>query len=78
MSAGSASPEQAKKKDRKVYFEESKGYVDCPTYERSLLKAGNVLTGPAIVEQMDTTLVIPPRQRAAVDKFGNIMINVTD
>lgn len=73
---GTASPERARKKDRKAYFEEFNDYVDCPTYERSQLKAGNVLVGPAIVEQMDTTTVIPPRQKAKIDKFGNIIIDV--
>jgi N-methylhydantoinase A len=67
---------QARKKDRQVYFEENNGYVDCPTFERSLLKANNVITGPAIVEQMDTTVVIPPKQIAKVDKFGNIIIEI--
>lgn len=74
---GSASPDQAVKKMRQVYFEELNGYVDCPTYERSLLKANNVITGPAIVEQMDTTIVIPPEQKATVDKYGNLIIDVT-
>ena len=73
---GSTNTDQARKNNRECYFEESKGYVDCPTFERSLLKAGNVLTGPAVVEQMDTTIVIPPDQKAEVDKFGNIIIDV--
>ncbi len=73
---GSPSADQARKKNREVYFEESNDYVDCPTFERSLLKAGNILTGPAVVEQMDTTIVIPPKQKAKIDKFGNIIIDV--
>jgi len=74
---GSLSAEQARKKDRMVYFEEHKDYVDCPIFERSLLKSNNVLIGPAIIEQMDTTIVVPPDQKAKVDKFGNIIIDVT-
>lgn len=74
---GSTSVDQARKKNREVYFEELNGYVDCPTFERFLLKAGNIVTGPAIVEQMDTTIVIPPEQKANVDKFGNIIIDVS-
>jgi len=74
---GLASPDQAKKAIRKVYFEEFNEYVDCPTFERSLLKANNVITGPAIVEQMDSTTVIPPRQKGRVDKFGTIIIDIT-
>ena len=74
---GSANPDQAKKATRQVYFEEFNGYQDCPTFERKLLKAGNIITGPAIVEQMDTTIVIPTRQKAKVDNYGNIIIEVT-
>ncbi|GAB3397451.1 hydantoinase/oxoprolinase family protein [Amycolatopsis echigonensis] len=43
-------------------------------YDRALLKAGNVLTGPAIVEQFDSTTVIGPRQRATIDRVGHIII----
>lgn len=73
---GSANPQQAMKKMRLVYFEDSKSHKNCPTYERSLLKANNVIVGPAIVEQMDTTIVIPPGYKANVDKYGNIIIEV--
>jgi 5-oxoprolinase (ATP-hydrolysing)/N-methylhydantoinase A len=30
--------------------------------------------GPAIVEQLDTTTVVPPGQRATVDRVGNLVI----
>ena len=75
---GSLNPDQARKKVRRVYFKEFSGYADCPTFERSLLKANNVIIGPAIVEQMDSTTVIPPKQTARVDNFGNIIIDITD
>jgi N-methylhydantoinase A len=75
---GSPSPDQARKKVRKVYFKEFSGYADCPTFERSLLKANNIIIGPAIVEQMDSTTVIPPKQTVRVDNFGNIIIDITD
>ncbi|MDQ0381531.1 hydantoinase/oxoprolinase family protein [Amycolatopsis thermophila] len=43
-------------------------------YDRDLLKAGNVLTGPAIVEQFDSTTVVGPKQRAVIDRVGHIII----
>lgn len=73
---GTANPSQAFKKDRKVFWQETNGYKDTPTFERSLLKAGNIISGPAIIEQMDTTTMIPPRQKARIDKYGNIIIMV--
>ena len=45
-------------------------------YELSRLKSGNVLVGPAIVEQMDSTIVINPDHEAIVDDFENIMIRL--
>jgi 5-oxoprolinase (ATP-hydrolysing)/N-methylhydantoinase A len=46
-------------------------------YERSALKAGNRLAGPAIVTQYDSTTVIPPGLAAHVDRFGNIVIAIS-
>jgi N-methylhydantoinase A/oxoprolinase/acetone carboxylase beta subunit len=44
--------------------------------DRGTLGPGSVLTGPAIVEQVDSTIVIHPRQKASVDEFGNLLIAV--
>jgi N-methylhydantoinase A/oxoprolinase/acetone carboxylase beta subunit len=43
-------------------------------YDRASLQAGNRLTGPAIVNQYDSTTVVPPGISAHVDRFGNIVI----
>jgi N-methylhydantoinase A len=43
-------------------------------YDRSLLKAGNRIAGPAIVMEMDSTTVILPRHHGTVDAHGNILI----
>ena len=45
-------------------------------FERSLLKAGAKLLGPAIIEQVDSTVVIPPNSTGSVDKYLNIIIRV--
>jgi N-methylhydantoinase A len=73
---GSEDAGHALKGIRQVFFEEFKGYGDCQTYDRYALNANNVIQGPAVVEQMDTTIVIPPRQMARVDRFGNIIIDI--
>ena len=46
-------------------------------YDRADLKAGNRLDGPAIVNQYDSTTVIPPGLTALVDRFGNIVIAIS-
>ena len=45
-----------------------------PVFRRELLKAGHRLVGPAIVDQLDTTTLIPMGYAGAVDKFGNIVL----
>ncbi|HEY0939828.1 MAG TPA: hydantoinase/oxoprolinase family protein [Steroidobacter sp.] len=43
-------------------------------YDRTKLEAGNVIPGPAIVMEMDSTTVILPAHRGVVDAHGNILI----
>jgi len=64
----------ARRAVRKVYFAESGGFVDCPSYDRYKLAADGVIDGPAIVEEMDSTTVIHPGFGAAVDRYGNLLI----
>lgn len=49
---------------------------DTPIYWRDHLPLDVTLTGPAIIEQMDTTILIPPGDRAEGEKDGNIIIHV--
>ncbi len=72
--AGEASPEER----RPVYFDEANGFVDTAIYQRDSLAAGSTFAGPAIVEQLDSTTVIHPGQRAEVDTLGNLLIHVRE
>lgn len=45
-------------------------------YERVKLKWGATILGPAIVEQLDSTTLILPAQRATVDEYGNLIISL--
>ncbi len=45
-------------------------------YTREKFGNGNRLAGPAIIEQVDSTIIIPPGQKAYVDRFGNVIIEV--
>lgn len=49
-------------------------WVDTAVYSRELLRAGNVFSGPAIVEQFDSTTVVGIGQMATVDDVGHIII----
>lgn len=49
-------------------------WTDTRVYSRELLQAGNEFTGPAIVEQFDSTTIVGIGQRATVDELGHIII----
>lgn len=60
-------------RSRPVHFPRH-GFVDCTIYDRDALAAGQRLSGPAIVEQMDTTTVIFPDQQLECDGSGNMIV----
>jgi N-methylhydantoinase A len=60
--------------ERKVYFGKEHGPLTTQIYNRDLFEPGHKITGPAIVEQLDTTTVIHPEQEATVDHYRNIII----
>ena len=41
-----------------------------------LRNAGNIITGPAIIEEKLTTVVVPPGARVTVDRYGNYSVNL--
>ena len=59
---------------RRVYFAETGGYADTPVFERAALLCGERLSGPAIIEQSDSTTVLLPGQRLEVDAFSNLVL----
>ena len=62
--------------ERRAYFAPG-GFVATSIYDRARLPLGSRVPGPAIVEQADTTTVIPPGYAAAVDPSGNLRIRRT-
>ena len=59
---------------RPVWLPEAGGFVPCSVYDRDLLRAGNRIAGPAIVEQMDATTVVLPGMTATVEPFLNLLL----
>ncbi|RKQ86109.1 N-methylhydantoinase A [Solirubrobacter pauli] len=49
---------------------------DTPVYERSELPAGVAFEGPAVIDQLDTTTLVPPGVKAEVDEYLNIVMEV--
>lgn len=68
----------ALKEYRDVYFEEAGGFVNTPIYHRPDVPVDSTIHGPAIVEQLDATVVIPPEFTAEVDEYKNIIISLKE
>ncbi len=60
---------------RSVYFEEE-GWLETKVYSREKLRLGATLDGPAVVEEYDSTTLVPPDHRLIVDEFGNLRVRV--
>ena len=67
---------RALKRPRDVYFGKVGGMIRSEVYDRALLLAGDTFSGPAIVEQMDCTTVIPPGAAVTVDAYGSLLVSV--
>jgi N-methylhydantoinase A len=67
---------EARKADRPAYFPETRGYVRCPVYDRARLPVGARLEGPAVVEEPESTTVLPPGTTAEVDPWANLLVTL--
>jgi N-methylhydantoinase A len=61
---------------RRTVFVKGSGWLDAPVLDRSRLDEHKAYRGPLIVEQLDTTVWIPPGDVADVDTHGNIIVEV--
>jgi N-methylhydantoinase A len=69
-----ATLQEAQTQTRPVWFDQH--WYDTPIYQRELLPADATIEGPAIIEQLDTTIVIEPGCTADSDNDGNLLIKV--
>jgi N-methylhydantoinase A len=76
LGAGDRSPEAAWVGVRSMILEESADSLDVNVYRRDQLLAGNVIDGPAVIEQLDSTTLLLPGQQATVDRFGTLLVDV--
>lgn len=76
-SARCGSLDSALRGRRPVYFPEKGGYVDTPVYGRDGLSPGVELGGPAVIEERESTTVLPPGCGARVDDHGSLLVEVS-
>jgi N-methylhydantoinase A len=63
---------EALKGQRQVYFPET-GFAPCDVYDRYALKSGDSFTGPAVVEERESTTVLGPGAKVRVDEYLNLV-----
>jgi N-methylhydantoinase A len=61
---------------RPAYFADLGGTVPCPVYDRYRLVPDVMITGPALVEEAESTCVVGPGDRAHVDAAGHLVIDI--
>jgi N-methylhydantoinase A len=59
---------------RQAYFGPQLGWLSTPVLTRAALTTPH--EGPCIIEEYDATCVVPPRARAALDSYGNMVIDL--
>jgi len=64
------------KGSRPVYFPETGGFVDCPVHDRYALAVGQIIEGPAVIEERESTIVLIPGSRATADEHSNILVTI--
>ena len=65
---------EACKGQRPVFFDPDEGTVETPVYDRYGLESGFAAAGPAIVEEAESTTVVPPGWRLAVDEASSLIL----
>lgn len=64
------------KGDRMVSCKKDRGMTKCPTYERRRLSPGNIVEGPAVVEEPYSTILLMPGDEMVVDEYMNATIRI--
>src|SRR5262245_20045376 len=63
-------------KSRRAWFADDRAWVETPVYDRYALRPGDTLEGPAIVEERESTTVVPPGDRLCVDEGLNLRLTI--
>jgi N-methylhydantoinase A len=78
LPSGAAARDKSQKGSRPAYFPEHGRYVETPVYDRYALGPGFTFTGPAIIEERESTLIVGARGRGRVDEGLNVIVEFAD
>jgi len=74
MQPSAPSSGSARKGTRRAWFAETQAYVETPVYDRYALGPGVKFSGPAIVEERESTAVVGPGGRCRVDSGLTVVV----
>jgi N-methylhydantoinase A len=72
LPAGGPDPSAARTGETKIYVDG--GWAQAQLYDRAALAAGNVVAGPAVITEMDSTTLVLPGHAGTVDEVGSLLI----
>ena len=64
------------KGEREAYFSEAKGFLKCKVYDRYNLQPGAEFSGPAIVEERESTTIVGPSAKVRIDEYLNLIMEI--
>jgi N-methylhydantoinase A len=76
VAEGAAQPEAGALRGTKPVYFRTGGWADTPVYKRDALRAGNLIAGPALIEEHASTTVVQPGDELRVDGLGNLQIAI--
>ena len=66
----------ALKGTRRAYMAQTAALAEVPVYDRYLLAPGSIVSGPAIVEERETTVLLPVGSTGSVDQYGDLVLDL--
>jgi N-methylhydantoinase A len=77
LATGAATYSVAPVGTRPAYFAEVGDYTDTPVYRRAHLAPGRTISGPALIEETESTVAVGPCGSVRVDDMGNLVMTIT-
>ena len=78
LASGTSDPAHAQSGERLAFFEENNAFVMTPVYDGARLLVGNVVVGPAIIEEITTSIVVFPGWQVRLDDPGVYVMTVLE
>ncbi|MGB9846176.1 MAG: hydantoinase/oxoprolinase family protein, partial [Desulfotomaculales bacterium] len=67
-------PSGAYKRHRRIYLPAQKTFREVPVFDGDQLRCGNLITGPAVIEQINTTTLLTPEYTCLVDRYNSFIL----